>query len=75
MATYTLFKIPSVHTVGEEKISFYPSRSFGWSNNQMNLRQINRRKINLITYIQGPHKNRRHTGRQSGNGGLYAILN
>ena len=36
-----------------------PSWFFGWSNNQINIRQINRRKPNLIIYLRGPHKNMR----------------
>lgn len=27
---------------GEENVSFYPSRFFGWSNNQISVRHINR---------------------------------
>lgn len=44
-------------TVGEEKFYICPSRFFGWSNNQINIKQINRRKTNLIRYVQGLHKN------------------
>lgn len=44
-------------TVGEEKFYVSPSRFCSWSNNQINIKQINRRKTNLIRYVQGPHKN------------------
>lgn len=38
---------------------------FGWSNNQINIRQVNSRKINLITYVWGPKKIIRHIGSQA----------
>lgn len=40
------------------KISFYLSRFFGSSNDQINVRQMDRKKTNLITYVQGPHKDK-----------------
>ena len=40
--------------VGEKKFPFYPPRFFGWSDNQINVRQINRGKTNLIMYVQDP---------------------
>lgn len=43
--------------VGEEKFFLYSSWFFGWSTNQINVRQINRSKMNLITYTWDPHKN------------------
>ena len=35
---------------------FHFSRFFGLSNNQIDIRQINKRRIHLITYLPGPHK-------------------
>lgn len=40
-----------IDDVGGENFSLCLSRFFGWSNYQINKRQIKRRKINLITYI------------------------
>lgn len=51
--------------IEEQKYSFCPSRFFGWSNNQSDTREVNRRKANLFTYIQGPHENMRRTGSQA----------
>ena len=45
--------------VGKEIFFLYPSRFFRWSNNQIGIRQTNRRKRNLIKYVQGSHKNMR----------------
>lgn len=36
--------------VGKEIFFLYPSRFFRWSNNQIGIRQTNRRKRNLIMY-------------------------
>lgn len=44
-------KLDFVEVVGMEYPSFYPSRFFYSSNNQVNTRQINRRKAYLIPYI------------------------
>lgn len=41
-----------------------PSWFFGCSNNQINIKQINRRKIIRYMYM-GPHKNMRHKGNQA----------
>lgn len=38
----------------EEKISFYPSIFVECSKNQMNIRQINRRKTNFISLPETP---------------------
>lgn len=40
---------------GEEKISLFPSGFLGWSNNKIDLRHFDKRKTNLISYIQEPH--------------------
>lgn len=45
-------KIEAQRTVREEKNSFYTSRFFDWSNNQINTRQVNRREKNKFNYIR-----------------------
>ena len=40
--------------VGRRNLPLFFMGSFGWSNNQIDVRQINRRKTNLILYVQKP---------------------
>ena len=40
----------------QKNLPFFPPSFFGWFNNKMDIRQINRRKTNLILYAWEPHK-------------------
>lgn len=51
-------KVFTSNTVQRHKIfHFFPSRFLGWSNNSVDIKQINKRKENLILSVQEPHKN------------------
>ena len=41
---------------GWKTFPFIPSKFVGWFNNKIDIKQINRRKTNLILYIKEPHK-------------------
>lgn len=43
---------------GEGRLSLVPCGFFGWSNSQIDGRQINSRRTNSITYLQGHTKTR-----------------
>lgn len=45
--------------------NFFSSRFFGWSNNKINIKQLNKIKTKLITYIWGLHKNMRNQDNQT----------
>ena len=44
--------------LGEENFSFTPLGSFDWSNNEIDIRERNRRETNLILYIRRSHRYR-----------------
>lgn len=56
--------------VREEKFPFFPSRIFSWSNDLIDIRQVNRREKNLISYIWEPQRCKGKWG----SGGFRAIL-
>lgn len=58
---------------GEEKHFLFGSWFFSCANDQINIGQINRRKTNLITYIQESHRNMRPKDKLV-SWGSYAIL-
>lgn len=51
--------------VEAEHFPFFPSGFFGWFNNEINIRQINRRKINVITSTRESHRSVRLQGSQA----------
>ena len=61
----SLFSYTGWHQWSSICFFYYYYRSSGWSNNQIDRRQINRKKSNLISYRQGLHKNMRPTGSQA----------
>lgn len=46
----------SVHSEGKETFSFYPSGFFGWSHNYIDVKQMNRKRPNLILCLRKPIK-------------------
>lgn len=52
-------------SIGEENFSFYPSRFFGCSNHQINIRWVNMRKTHLIAYAYRDPIRMRLTGLQA----------
>ena len=52
----SMFQGVQHHFVGVENFFLYPSRLLGWSDSQIDLRQINRRKTNLILCVWEPQR-------------------
>lgn len=53
-----LYPSPTANCLRERKKNFvYTFWSLVWSNNEINIRYICRRKTNLVTYAQRPYKN------------------
>lgn len=59
---------------GEGRLSLVPCGFFGWSNGQIDRRQVNSRRANSITCLQGHTKTRDRAVGQWGGGGWCAVL-